>query len=97
MAAEEVCVSFGALAQAAADTEQVAGAIEQPLADLRAYLAPLAATWTGSAASQQRLLQGRWDAGAQDLCAVLRQIARALDLAAEGYRQVERRNAEIWR
>lgn len=93
----EIKVTFGALAAAQSDVSATAGRITAQLEDLRRYLAPMVATWTGAAADDYRLKQRQWDAAAADLTAVLAQIGVALGAAHDGYRQVENANAARWR
>lgn len=96
MSPGSLLVTFGAVDAAAADTNNVAGQIDQQLADLTAYLAPLVATWTGQAASDHQALQQRWDASAVALNQVLRDIATALGNARANYAAAEAANAALW-
>lgn len=89
-------VTFGAVDAAAADTETVANRISQQLEDLRSYLAPLLATWSGQASSDYQGLQARWDAGAAGLNGVLREIAAALRTAHGNYASAEASNVSLW-
>ena len=47
-----VLVTFGAINEAAMDTDSVAAQIAQQLSDLKAYLAPLVANWSGDASTE---------------------------------------------
>ena len=97
MAAEgQVIVNAQALDEGASDTDAVAGQIEEQLNDLQGYLAPLVASWTGEASSDYQALQQRWNTTAEDLNAVLREIAGALRTASENYVSGEKRNAAMW-
>ena len=96
MADGHILVTFGAVSEAAADTDAIAGQIEQQLSDLKGYLAPMVATWSGQASSDYQALQTRWDTSATDLNAVLRQIAGALRTAHGNYTQAESKNPSIW-
>jgi len=91
-----ILVTFGAINEAAMDTDSVASQIAQQLSDLKAYLAPLVASWSGDASSEYQALQSRWDAGANDLNQVLRQMAQALRTAGDNYASTERKNSSIW-
>ena len=91
-----ILVTFGSVLEAAGDTDAIAGRIEQELGDLKGYLAPLVASWTGVASGDYQALQRKWDAGAADLNAVLRQIAQALRTAHGNYAEAEQQNASIW-
>ena len=96
MADGHILVTFGSVMEAAADTDAIAGQVEQQLSDLKGYLAPLVSSWTGVASSDYQALQRQWDTGAADLNGVLRQIAQALRTAHGNYSQAEQRNAAIW-
>jgi WXG100 family type VII secretion target len=91
-----VLVTFGAINEAAMDTDSVASQIAQQLSDLKAYLAPLVANWSGEASTEYQALQAKWDAGANDLNQVLRQMAQALRTAGDNYQNTERTNTSIW-
>ncbi|HYW23049.1 MAG TPA: WXG100 family type VII secretion target [Terriglobales bacterium] len=92
----QVIVDAQALDEGASDADTVAGQIEQQLGDLRGYLAPLVANWTGEASSDYQALQQRWNTSADDLNAVLREIAGALRTASQNYVSGESRNAAMW-
>jgi WXG100 family type VII secretion target len=89
-------VTFGAVNEAAMDADAVASQIAQQLSDLKAYLAPLVASWSGEASSDFQALQAKWDAGANDLNQVLRQISQSLRTAGDNYLNAERTNKQIW-
>ena len=91
-----ILVTFGAINEAAMDTDAVASQIAQQLSDLKSYLAPLVANWSGEASAEYQALQAKWDAGASDLNQVLRQMAQALRTAGENYQSTERTNTSIW-
>ena len=96
MTEAQVVVSGQALNDAASDTTAIAGQIDQQLGDLKGYLAPLVSSWEGAAASDWQALQQKWNSSAEDLHAVLQQIAGALTTAAENYSSGERANAAMW-
>ena len=89
-------VTFASLAEGAADVDSVANQIDQQLADLRAYLAPLVASWEGVASADYQALQRRWDTSITDLNAVLRQISTSLRTANQNYSSAETTNARMW-
>jgi early secretory antigenic target protein ESAT-6 len=91
-----ILVTFGAVNEAAMDTDGVASQIAQQLADLKAYLAPLVASWSGEAAGDFQALQAKWDASAADLNQVLRQMSQSLRTAGDNYLNTERTNKQIW-
>ena len=89
-------VTFAAINEAAMDADAIASQIAQQLSDLKSYLAPLVATWSGQASSDFQALQARWDASAEDLNQVLRQMSQALRSAGEQYQATESANTSIW-
>ena len=89
-------VTFGAVEQAATDTDNVATQIANEIRDLQAYLAPLVSSWEGTAASDWQSLQHRWNTSASDLQTVLSQIAGNLRIAASNFTNAEHTNASIW-
>jgi WXG100 family type VII secretion target len=91
-----VLVSIAALEEAASDASRVASDIVRQLDDLRGYLAPLAATWSGQAANDYQLLQQRWDASATDIEQVLQEVGQRLATAAEQYRQTGQGIKSLW-
>ena len=91
-----ISVTFGAINEAAMDTDSVASQIAQQLSDLKAYLAPMVASWSGEASSEFQALQAKWDGSAADLNQVLRQMGQALRTAGDNYVNTERTNSSIW-
>ena len=91
-----VLVTFGAINEAAMDTDSIATQIAQQLSDLKTYLAPLVATWSGEASTDFQALQSKWDASANDLQQILRQISQSLRTAGDNYLTTERTNSSIW-
>jgi WXG100 family type VII secretion target len=89
-------VTFGAISEAAMDTDSIGTQIAQQLSDLKAYLAPLVATWSGDASTDFQALQAKWDSSAGDLNQVLRQISQSLRTAGDNYLTTERTNTSIW-
>ena len=91
-----ILVTFGAVNEAAMDTDAIASQIAQQLSDLKTYLAPLVASWSGEASGEFQALQAKWDGSADDLNQVLRQISQALRLAGEQYQAAEKANSSVW-
>jgi WXG100 family type VII secretion target len=92
----EIAVNFG---QLQATQEQVAAtgrAIDQQLADLRQFLQPVVATWTGSAAETYQAKQAEWSVAAADLNAVLVSVGAALAEVESSYRSTESGNRARW-
>ena len=92
----QILVTFGAVNEAAMDADGVASQIAQQLGDLKSYLAPLVASWSGEASSDFQALQAKWDSSANDLNQVLRQIAQSLRTAGDNYLSTERTNSQLW-
>jgi WXG100 family type VII secretion target len=92
----QVVVNSGTLNEGAADTDSIAGQIEQELNDLKGFLAPLVSSWQGEAASDWQALQTKWNASGADLHAILQQIAAGLRTASENYVSGENTNKSMW-
>ena len=92
----EILVTFSAISTAEGDIATTSQNINGQLADLKAYLAPLVADWTGSAAELYQAKQKQWDEAAAELNAILAQISRAVGAAGEDFRAAENSNASIW-
>ena len=92
----EIAVNFDHLQ---ATQEQVAAtgrAIDQQLIDLKLYLQPVVATWTGSAADTYQAKQAEWNLAAADLNAVLVSVGAALAEVESSYRSTESGNRARW-
>ena len=92
----EIKVSFGELSNAQQCVVSTSRGMTAQLAELKGYLAPLVAGWSGQAAEDYQLRQRQWDGAAADLTAVLAQIGVAVGHANDGYQQVESANARRW-
>lgn len=92
-----ILVTFSSVMDAAGDTDTIATQIDGELDNLRAYIAPLVSTWTGTASTDYQALQKKWDTSADELNAVLREIAGALRTAHTNYQTTENTNAGMWR
>lgn len=86
-------VTFGGLQSAAGSISSSASKIQGSLDDLKQYLAPLVAGWTGNASEQYNAHQRTWDQAAADIQQVLAAIGTAVQRAAEDYADGERQNA----
>lgn len=92
----QIKVTFGAIDTAASDTDSIASNLNQQLDDLKGYISPLVATWTGQAATSYQTLQQQWDTSAANLNDVLRQIATTLRTSNQNYTTAETSNTNIW-
>lgn len=91
-----VSYDLAALDTAAADIDAGVQVIETQLADLRAGLAPLHATWTGEAATAWAAHQARWDGAAADLAASLADLHALVRTAHANFAAVEAADARMW-
>lgn len=91
-----ILVTYGAVNEAAMDTDAIASQIAQELSDLKSFIAPLVASWSGEAAADFQALQAKWDNSATDLNQVLRQMSQALRAAGEQYQATESSNIKLW-
>jgi len=92
----EIMVTFGEISNAQSSVATTSRNINQQLDDLKAFLAPLVATWTGEAAESYQVKQRQWDTSAADLNQVLGQVGVALGTAHDNYRQAETTNTARW-
>ena len=84
-------VNFGSLSQASGDIEKALNELQSQLAELKRSGGELAETWEGVAKSAYYERQKKWEAAADDLSAVLRQIQVAVDESKADYLDTERR------
>ena len=96
MAGGEVFVTFGAVQQAAGDARTTSAALNQQLADLQSYLAPLVALWEGQAAADYNAKQKQWHEAQNALNGLLAQIGTALEVSHGNYTEAENKNASMW-
>jgi len=89
-------VTFGGLEAAAGSISSNANKVQGSLDDLKQFLQPLVATWTGNASEEYNAHQAQWDAAAADLQQVMAAIGTAVQRAAEDYRSGEQTNAARW-
>lgn len=92
----EILVTFGEIANAQQSVNTTQRNMNQELDDLKAFLAPMVATWSGDAAADYNIKQGQWDRSAHELNAVLAQIGVALGTANDNYNQAEQTNKVRW-
>lgn len=89
-------VTFGAVAQAAGDAQTTSQSLNQQLADLQGYLAPLVASWEGQAAVDYQAKQKQWHDAQTALNGLLSKIGTALDTSHSNYTEAENKNASMW-
>jgi|SRR5579862_1276857 early secretory antigenic target protein ESAT-6 len=95
-ASGEISVQFADIEEAAATVRRTAANVDLLLSDLRTMLRPIAAEWTGAASSNYQYQQHIWDLAAQDLHAVLLQIAAALENSHASYTDTETSLHQLW-
>lgn len=89
-------VTFGALSDARGDIASSHATLNQRLSDLRASVAPMAATWDGAAKEAWHGYQQMWDQAWMELNGVLNTIGGAVDTSNSNYQQTESTNAGMW-
>ena len=92
----EIAVNFEQLQSTQEQLATAGAAIDQQLADLKSYLQPVVATWSGAAAETYQAKQAEWNTAAVDLNAVLSSVSHALAEVAESYRSTEAGNRNRW-
>ncbi|MGH3524438.1 MAG: WXG100 family type VII secretion target [Mycobacterium sp.] len=92
----QIKVTFGAIDTAASDTDTIATNIDQQLNELKGYISPLVASWTGQASTDYQALQTKWNTSAAELNQILRQVAAVLRTSNENYSTAEQANANIF-
>lgn len=93
MSADRIQVTFGELGNAQGSIQTTWTNISRELDDLKRYLQPLVATWSGDASTAYQAEQAKWDQSANDLNQVLNQIGVALGTSNEHFQAAERANA----
>jgi 6 kDa early secretory antigenic target len=96
VATSGIRVEFGAIGNAQGDVVKAVANIDQQMADLRQFIAPLVASWEGAASTTYQALQKRWDTTAADLNAVLGQIGRMLGTTQMAYTDTEKRAGDTF-
>jgi early secretory antigenic target protein ESAT-6 len=91
-----IYVDHARLESAAQDFAQRHEALQTVLTDLEDGLAPMIATWEGSAQSMYLEKKAAWDAAAADLTALLAGITRLTTDAHEGYAATVSANHATW-
>jgi ESAT-6 family protein len=95
-ASGEISVRFADIEDAAANVRRTGANIDTLLSDLQAMLRPVVAEWTGIASTNYQYQQHVWSTAAQDLHAVLLQIAAALENSHLSYTEAEGKLHQLW-
>jgi 6 kDa early secretory antigenic target len=85
-------VTFGELENARGTIQTTWTNISRELEDLKRFLQPLVATWTGDASTAYQVQQAKWDRSAAELNQVLNQIGVALGTSNENFQHAEQTN-----
>jgi 6 kDa early secretory antigenic target len=91
-----ITVTFGTIQQAQGDVAATVSRVDGQLNDLKSFLAPLVASWEGSASSNYQTLQKKWDTSATELNQALQSISQMLGQTHDTYQQTESSNRGIW-
>jgi early secretory antigenic target protein ESAT-6 len=92
----EIEYNFGSLDQAAGQLTAHATKIEGLLDEERQVLTTLDGAWTGAAKEAWQAEQARWQKHADDMNAILHQLASAVTEVTEDMKQVENTNTNHW-
>jgi 6 kDa early secretory antigenic target len=92
----EVLVTFGEIEAGRANVSSTANKVQTTLDELKQFLAPLVATYTGAAADAWQVKQAEWDKAAADIQQILASIGVALGAANDAYQQAENANTSRW-
>ena len=95
-ASGEISVRFADIEDAAAAVRRTAANVDMLLGDLAAMLRPITAAWTGVAADGFQYQQRMWNSAAEDLHAVLMQVAAALDNSHQSYSEADSSLHQLW-
>lgn len=88
----EIKVTFPELEAAGNNITSAAAKVQGSLDDLKTYLQPLVASWTGNAQETYQQLQAQWNSAATDLQQVLNSIGVAVHNANQAYQDGENAN-----
>ncbi|MBC3762302.1 WXG100 family type VII secretion target [Quadrisphaera oryzae] len=94
--ADQIRVTFGALDTAVGDIAAGVAAQGTRMDDLRAAIAPMVATWEGSAQAAYQGAQAKWDSAWNDLTSALTQFQTATDTSNQTYQAGENANTAAW-
>lgn len=92
----QIYVDHAKLEAAAQDLARRQEALQQLLSSLENGLAPMIASWEGSAQSMYLEKKAAWDAAAADLTALLGSISRLTEEAHQSYLDAVNTNRTIW-
>lgn len=94
--ADQIRVAFGSLSTAVGDIAAGVATQGQRLSELKADIAPMVATWEGSAQTAYFAQQTKWDSAWDELTQALQMFQNATDTANSGYQAGETANTGSW-
>lgn len=94
--ADQIRVDAGSLDAAIGDISAGVAAAGTRLSDLKAAIAPMVATWEGSAQEAYRVQQTRWDTAWNDLTQALAGLQNTTQRSNEEYSAGESANTALW-
>jgi early secretory antigenic target protein ESAT-6 len=89
-------VNFSGLEATGSTIGAKAKNLQGRLDQLDSDLAPLRASWDGSARDAYHTAQSRWNAAAADLNLLLQAVGISVNDANSGYQDTERLNTNMW-
>jgi 6 kDa early secretory antigenic target len=92
----EVHVDFGALGSGAAGIMSTYRSLQGTLENLESQLAPMVATWSGSARDAYFAQKKKWDDASTAMATILQQMGVAVDEANSNYKAAETSNTNLW-
>lgn len=94
--ADQIRVDAGSLTSAVGDISAGVAAAGTRLADLKAAIAPMVATWEGSAQDAYRVQQTRWETAWNDLTQALTGLQTTTQRSNDDYSAGESANTALW-
>lgn len=94
--ADQIRVNFGSMETAVADIATGVATQGQRLAQLKADIAPMVATWEGGAQAAYYASQTKWDTAWDELTQALQAFQRSTDTATGDYQAGEAANTASW-
>lgn len=96
MNAGQITYNHGTIDALVTEVSQASVQLRTGLDDLKQYLQPLVAEWTGSAAEAYQIHQQQWDQAAAALQAMLTEISNAALRGNQGMADADRSAANGW-
>jgi WXG100 family type VII secretion target len=84
-------VNYASLDDGSMTLSELAGKLEQLLADLNSAMQPVLATWDGNAVQQYADRKAEWDGADNELSGLVGQFGKAVDEANQTHQTTEQR------